>query len=197
MPALPLPRPDHEVVVVPAPGRGPGHWAGAPSAALDADGAVVLAYRVRTAERRGSEVVIARPGEPAVRLGKDRFGAESLERPALVRTEAGWRLYVSCATPGTKHWRIDVLEAADPAGLAAARARGRKGGAPFKMTAAKVRLALAAMGQPKSKVADLCRELGITRQTLYRHVSPEGALREDGRRLLNAKRTPPAPRGVT
>jgi AcrR family transcriptional regulator len=32
---------------------------------------------------------------------------------------------------------------------------------------AKVRLAMAAMGQPKTKVADLCRELGVTRQTLY------------------------------
>ena len=39
---------------------------------------------------------------------------------------------------------------------------------------------MAAMGQPKTKVADLCRELGVTRQTLYRHVSPAGALREDG-----------------
>jgi hypothetical protein len=28
------------------------------------------------------------------------------------------------------------------------------------MTLAKVRLAMAAMGQPKTKVADLCRELG-------------------------------------
>ena len=38
---------------------------------------------------------------------------------------------------------------------------------PFKITVAKVRLAMAAMGQPKTKVADLCRELGVTRQTLY------------------------------
>jgi predicted transcriptional regulator len=56
------------------------------------------------------------------------------------------------------------------------------------MTAAKVRLAMAAMGQPKTKAADLCRELGVTRQTLYRHVSPEGTLREDGRKLLKTKR---------
>ena len=74
------------------------------------------------------------------------------------------------------------------AGLAAARARGRKGGAPFKMTVAKVRLAMAAMGKPKTKVADLCRELGVTRQTLYRHVSPTGNLREHGRKLLHRKR---------
>jgi DNA invertase Pin-like site-specific DNA recombinase len=70
------------------------------------------------------------------------------------------------------------------AGLAAARARGRKGGAPFKMTPAKLRLAMAAMGQPETRVGALCKELGITRQTLYRHVSPQGVLRPDGQKLL-------------
>lgn len=70
------------------------------------------------------------------------------------------------------------------AGLASARARGHKGGAPFKMTAAKLRLAMAAMGKPETKVADLCKELGVTRQTLYRHVAPDGTPRSDGLKLL-------------
>jgi hypothetical protein len=57
-------------------------------------------------------------------LDKMHFGAESLERPAIVRTETGrWRLYVSCATPGSKHWRIDAVEADDPAGLPNAEIR--------------------------------------------------------------------------
>jgi DNA invertase Pin-like site-specific DNA recombinase len=73
------------------------------------------------------------------------------------------------------------------AGLAAARARGRRGGAPYKMTPAKVRLAMPAMGQPETHIGRLCRELGVTRQTLYRHVGPNGALRADGKRLLDAK----------
>jgi DNA invertase Pin-like site-specific DNA recombinase len=70
------------------------------------------------------------------------------------------------------------------AGLASARARGRKGGRPFKMTTSKLRLAMAVMGHPETKVSRLCEELGITRQTLYRHVSPTGALRPDGEKLL-------------
>ena len=73
------------------------------------------------------------------------------------------------------------------AGLAAARARGRTGGRPFKMTPAKVRLAMAAMGQRETKVGALCKELGVTRQTLYRHVSPSGELRPDGAKLLSKK----------
>ena len=71
------------------------------------------------------------------------------------------------------------------AGLLAARARGRRGGRPYKMTPAKLRLARAAMADPGTNVGDLCRELGVTRQTLYRHVGPAGELRPDGQRLLD------------
>ena len=71
------------------------------------------------------------------------------------------------------------------AGLLAARARGRQGGRPYKMTPAKLRLARAAMADPETNVGDLCRELGVTRQTLYRHVGPAGELRSDGQKLLN------------
>lgn len=77
------------------------------------------------------------------------------------------------------------------AGLAAARARGRNGGAPFKMTPAKLRLAQAAMGKPETKVADLCAELGITRQTLYRFVGPKGELRSDSEKLLSKRSRKP------
>lgn len=78
----------------------------------------------------------------------------------------------------------ELISERTKAGLASARARGRKGGAKYKMTAAKVRLAMAAMGQRETKVSELCRELGVTRQTLYRHVGPDGSLREDGQKLL-------------
>lgn len=73
------------------------------------------------------------------------------------------------------------------AGLASARARGRTGGRPYKMTPAKVRLAMAAMGHKETKVGVLCTELGVTRQTLYRHVSPSGELRPDGAKLLKSQ----------
>lgn len=69
------------------------------------------------------------------------------------------------------------------AGLASARARGRKGGRPHKMTPAKLRLAAASMGKPETNIGELCAELGISRQTLYRHLSPTGELRPDGLKL--------------
>jgi DNA invertase Pin-like site-specific DNA recombinase len=70
------------------------------------------------------------------------------------------------------------------AGLASARARGRRGGRKFKMTATKVRLAQVGMANRDTNISKLCIELGVTRQTLYRFVSPEGDLRDDAKRLL-------------
>ena len=46
---------------------------------------------------------------------------------------------------------------------------------------------MAAMATRVTEVAELCKELGITRQTLYRHVGPKGELRLDGQKLLDWK----------
>jgi hypothetical protein len=110
-------------VAVPAPGAGPHQWAGAPSAALDVDGSVVLAYRVRGG---GDRNVIARSpdGEHFTTVAEfpaQRFGADMVERPALVRTADGrWRMYVCYSVPSLSRWWIGVLEAADLDGLASA-----------------------------------------------------------------------------
>jgi DNA invertase Pin-like site-specific DNA recombinase len=74
------------------------------------------------------------------------------------------------------------------AGLAAARARGRCGGRPFTMTPAKLRLAQVALANRDTQVSELCRELGVSRQTLYRHVDPNGGLRPDGQKLLGIRK---------
>ena len=73
------------------------------------------------------------------------------------------------------------------AGLAAARARGRKGGRRFALTRAQVRLAQAAMASRDTSVSELAAELGIKPVTLYRYVGPDGTLRENGRHVLEAK----------
>lgn len=81
----------------------------------------------------------------------------------------------------------ELLVERTEAGLAAARARGRKGGRPFKMTPEKLQLAQAEMGKPETVVAELCSDIGITRQTLYRYIDPMGQLRAEGARLLSQK----------
>jgi Resolvase, N terminal domain len=59
------------------------------------------------------------------------------------------------------------------AGMAAARARGRNGGRPYKMAPSKLRLAVASMNQPETRIGDLCAELGITLR--MRQVDPTDA----------------------
>jgi hypothetical protein len=123
MTEFPLPGSAPAVVAVPAPGAGPGYWAGAPCAVLDGDGGFVVAYRVRNGHDGNDETVVAHSSDgerfsTIATLDESRFGAMAVERPALVRTEDGrWRLYVCCATPESKHWWIGALEAADLADL--------------------------------------------------------------------------------
>ena len=115
------PSPELSVVAIEPPGSEPGTWAGAPSAVRDGD-QIVLAYRLRRpiGHGRGYAVAIARSAdgvhfETIQVITRDEMDTESLERPALVRTPAGaWRLYLSCATWGTKHWRVELLEAPAP-----------------------------------------------------------------------------------
>jgi hypothetical protein len=122
-----VPRYESAEVVVPAPGPGEGNWSGAASAVL-VDGAFWLAYRVRRplSAGRGVSVVVAK-SEDGVRfetvcdVHREAFGAASFERPVIIASSAGpdpsWRLYLSCATPDSKHWWIEALEADTPAAL--------------------------------------------------------------------------------
>ena len=125
---LPLPDLDGAQVVVPAPDSGPGNWSGAASA-FQADEMTYLAYRVRRplTEGRGVSTVVSRSldgviFEPVCEVFRDEFGAESFERPVVLRTpQGGWRLYLSCATPGSKHWWIEALDADRPEDLPTGR----------------------------------------------------------------------------
>ena len=73
------------------------------------------------------------------------------------------------------------------AGLSAARARGRVGGRKPVLTPSKLRQAQTAMQHRDTSVTELCKELSISRTTLYAHVTPEGELTKKGQALLKAK----------
>jgi DNA invertase Pin-like site-specific DNA recombinase len=70
------------------------------------------------------------------------------------------------------------------AGLEAARARGRKGGRPRKMTRTTLKMAMTAMADPKSVAEDVAKRLGITTTTLYVYVNGDGSLKAPGQELL-------------
>lgn len=79
----------------------------------------------------------------------------------------------------------ELISERTKAGLASARARGRKGGRKFQLTKSKVRLAQIAMKNKETPISEICQELGgITKQTLYRYISPDGELRDYGKKVL-------------
>lgn len=70
------------------------------------------------------------------------------EGASIDTTTANGRL-VFAIFAGLAEFERELIVERTKAGLAAARARGRSGGRPFKMTPAKLRLAQAAMGKPE------------------------------------------------
>lgn len=134
------------------------------------------------------------------RLGRDlrhlvNLVHEITERGIGFKVLTGHGATIDTTTPSGKlifgifaalaEYERELIAERTRAGLAAARARGRRGGRRHAMTPAKVHLAAAAMGKPDTAVNKLCQELGVTRQTLYRYVGPTGTIRSDGKKLLS------------
>jgi len=119
-------------VVAEPPGVGAGFWAGGPSVVYE-DGLFHLAYRLRRPvdQGRGYANVVATSAdgvrfEPVATVRADTFACASLERPALIRrADGGWRLYVSCSTPGSKHWWVEAVDT-PPGGVVADLAGGTR-----------------------------------------------------------------------
>lgn len=160
----------------------------------------------KTDERRGLEACLKalRDGDVLVIWKLDRMGRSlhHLVKTVTRLSERGVGLKVLTGQGAqidttTAHGRLsfgifaslaefesELIRERTMAGLAAARARGRKGGRKFALTKAQLRMAQAAMANRDTSVSELCRELKIRPVTLYRYVDPEGNLRENGKRLL-------------
>ena len=73
-------------------------------------------------------------------------------------------------------------------GLAAARARGRKGGRPRVMTLERLRYAQHLMADQTRSIPTICHELGdMPASTLYHYLHADGSLKAPARRLLDAE----------
>jgi DNA invertase Pin-like site-specific DNA recombinase len=72
----------------------------------------------------------------------------------------------------------DLVRERTMAGLASARARGRKGGRPRSMDASKIKLATRLMKDPELSVEEVCEAVGVSSATLYRYVAPDGTVRK-------------------
>ena len=81
-------------------------------------------------------------------------------------------------------FEAELIRERTMAGLTAARARGRLGGRPRKMTVEALKMAMAAMADPTSKPMEIAQRLGVTTTTLYTYVNADGSVKEPGQRLL-------------
>ena len=82
----------------------------------------------------------------------------------------------------------ELIRERTQAGLAAARARGRKGGRPRKMDVHTLKMAMTAMSDRNSVAHEVAKSLGITTTTLYTYVNGDGSPKEPGARLLEVNR---------
>jgi len=133
-----------------------------------------------------------RPGDVLVVWKLDRLG-RSLKYLIEVITrlnerEIGFRSLteqIDTTTPGGKlifhifgslaEFERDLIRERTQAGLAAARARGRQGGRPKKLgTPGKLAMARSLYADQNNSIEDICKTLGISRATLYRHVTVPG-----------------------
>ena len=88
---------------------------------------------------------------------------------------------IDTATPGGKlifhlmealaEFERDLIRERTNAGLAAARARGRVGGRPRRVSDGKVALAQHLYQDPNHSVAEICSMLGISRSTFFRYIN--------------------------
>lgn len=103
------------------------------------------------------------------RLEKAEIGLNSL-KDKIDTTTPGGKL-VFHVFGALAQFEAEVIRERTNAGLAAARARGRKGGRPFKLDEKKVAMARQLLKDKTTTVTEVSKALGISRSTLYRYVS--------------------------
>lgn len=87
-------------------------------------------------------------------------------------TSAGGRLFFHMLA-AIAEFEHDLIVERTRDGLAAARARGRKGGRRFKMTPTKVKQARAMYDAGEHTVQQIAETFGVSRPTIYRHLEKE------------------------
>ena len=101
-------------------------------------------------------------------LNEKEIGFQSLQENIDTTTTGGkltFHIFGALA-----EFERDLIRERTQAGLAAARARGRKGGRKRVMTNKQVKMAKALRKDPKNTIKDICETLGVSRSTLYRYL---------------------------
>ena len=106
--------------------------------------------------------------ETVEKMETRQIGFRSLTE-AIDTTTAGGRL-IFHVFAALAEFERSVIKERTTAGLAAARARGRKGGRPRSLTEKDIAAARAMLSDPEITVDEVARRLGVGPATLYRHL---------------------------
>ena len=101
-------------------------------------------------------------------LAAREIGFRSLQEQLDTTTSGGrliFHIFASLA-----EFERDLIRERTHAGLAAARARGRKGGRPKGVDEKKRKAALALKRDPSYSVKEICDIVGISRNTYYKYT---------------------------
>lgn len=105
-------------------------------------------------------------------LQNQGVGLQALEQ-GIDTSSAGGRLFFHMLAAIAEFER-DLISDRTRDGLAAARARGRHGGRPQKLTPAKIAKARQWYDAGQMTVDEIGKALGVSRATIYRALSPRG-----------------------
>jgi DNA invertase Pin-like site-specific DNA recombinase len=107
-------------------------------------------------------------------LEQREIGFKSLQE-SIDTTTAGGKL-IFHVFGALAEFERDLIRERTNAGLAAARARGRRGGRPRRLTDRQVALARAMLRSHEGTVADVCTTFGVSKTTLYRELRAQTML---------------------
>lgn len=104
-------------------------------------------------------------------LNKRGIGFRCLTQDLDTTTAGGKLIFTIFAA--IAEFERELIRERTHAGLVAARARGKAGGRPPVMTAEKIKQARTLANDPDYTVAEICKTIGISRDTYYRHLKNE------------------------
>ena len=81
----------------------------------------------------------------------------------------------------------NLIQERTHAGLSAARARGRKGGRPRRITPVQLETAARVIAEGRRSLHEAARDIGVSPRTLDRYVRRDGSLTDEGRQLASGQ----------
>ena len=106
-------------------------------------------------------------------LEKAGIGFQSLQEEINTTTSGGKLVFHIFAA--LAEFERNLIKERTQAGLQAARARGRQGGRPKRLSPQQRALAVDLFRQKKHSIGEICSMLGITKPTLYAYVREAGS----------------------